>query len=249
MGEINKLTGRDYHLVNYYGAADAERVIVLMGSAAETAKETIDYLVAKGEKVGMLNVHLYRPFPAEYFLKAVPETAKKMAVLDRTKEPGAMGEPLYQDICAAYKGKASGMEIVAGRYGLSSKDTTPAQLVSVFENLKEEHPKDNFTIGIVDDVTYTSLPVSEEINTTPEGVTNAEFWGLGSDGTVGANKNSIKIIGNATDLYCQAYFVYDSKKSGGTDTVSSEIRQRSHPGSLPDPGGGFCTVLQSILCE
>lgn len=231
MGEINKLTGRDYHLVNYYGAPDAERVIVLMGSAAETAKETVDYLVAKGEKVGLLNVHLYRPFPAEYFLKAIPETVKKIGVLDRTKEPGAMGEPLYQDICAVYKEDTRGIKIVGGRYGLSSKDTTPAQLVSVFENLKADQPKNNFTIGIEDDVTFTSLPLGEEIDTTPEGVTSAEFWGLGSDGTVGANKNSIKIIGHATDLYCQAYFVYDSKKSGGL--TQSHLRFGKNPIRAP----------------
>ncbi|MCH4072106.1 pyruvate:ferredoxin (flavodoxin) oxidoreductase [Pseudoramibacter sp.] len=215
MQEINKLTGRDYHLFNYYGAEDAERIIVLMGSGAETAREAIDYIVAKGEKVGMINVHLYRPFAVDYFLKTIPKTVKKIAVLDRTKEPGAVGEPLYQDINAIYKERELPMKIVGGRYGLSSKDTTPAQIVAVFDNLKADEPKNNFTIGIVDDVTHTSLPIGEEINTTPEGETSAEFWGMGSDGTVGANKNSIKIIGNATDLYCQAYFVYDSKKSGG----------------------------------
>ena len=215
MEEINKITGRDYHLFDYYGAPDAERVIVLMGSAAETAKETVDYLLAQGEKVGLVNVHLYRPFSAEHFLKAVPATAKKMAVLDRTKEPGAMGEPLYQDVCSIYKNKGIPMDIVGGRYGLSSKDTTPGQILAVYENLKADTPKHDFTIGIVDDVTHTSLPVTKEIKTAPEGQTNVEIWGMGSDGTVGANKNSIKIIGHTTDLYCQAYFVYDSKKSGG----------------------------------
>ena len=215
MEEINKITGRDYHLFDYYGAPDAERVIVLMGSAAETAKETVDYLLAQGEKVGLVNVHLYRPFSAEHFLKAVPATAKKMAVLDRTKEPGAMGEPLYQDVCSIYKNKGIPMDIVGGRYGLSSKDTTPGQILAVYENLKADTPKHDFTIGIVDDVTHTSLPVAKEIKTAPEGQTNVEIWGMGSDGTVGANKNSIKIIGHTTDLYCQAYFVYDSKKSGG----------------------------------
>ena len=215
MEEINKITGRDYHLFDYYGAPDAERVIVLMGSAAETAKETVDYLLAQGEKVGLVNVHLYRPFSAEHFLKAVPATAKKMAVLDRTKEPGAMGEPLYQDVCSIYKNKGIPMDIVGGRYGLSSKDTTPGQILAVYENLKADTPKHDFTIGIVDDVTHTSLPVAREIKTAPEGQTNVEIWGMGSDGTVGANKNSIKIIGHTTDLYCQAYFVYDSKKSGG----------------------------------
>ena len=215
MEEINKITGRGYHLFDYYGAPDAERVIVIMGSAAETAKETVDYLLAQGEKVGLVNVHLYRPFSAEHFLKAVPATAKKMAVLDRTKEPGAMGEPLYQDVCSIYKNKGIPMDIVGGRYGLSSKDTTPGQILAVYENLKADTPKHDFTIGIVDDVTHTSLPAAKEIKTAPEGQTNVEIWGMGSDGTVGANKNSIKIIGHTTDLYCQAYFVYDSKKSGG----------------------------------
>ena len=215
MAEISKLTGREYKLFNYYGAPDAERVVVLMGSAAETAKEAIDHLTARGEKVGMLNVHLYRPFAADKFLAAIPKTCRKLAVLDRTKEPGAMGEPLYQDICSVYKELDSDMVIVGGRYGLSSKDTTPGQIIAVLDNLKQDKPKNNFTVGIVDDVTHTSLDVTCEIDTSPAGQTSAEFWGMGSDGTVGANKNSIKIIGHATDLYCQAYFVYDSKKSGG----------------------------------
>ena len=214
MAEIGKLTGRTHHLFDYYGAPDAERVVVLMGSAAETAKETVDYLTARGEKVGLINVHLYRPFSAEHFLAAVPASCKRLAVLDRTKEPGAMGEPLYQDVCTVYQSSGIPMTIVGGRYGLSSKDTTPGQILAVYENLKRAEPKRNFTIGIVDDVTHTSLPVME-IETSPAGQTSAEFWGMGSDGTVGANKNSIKIIGHATDLYCQAYFVYDSKKSGG----------------------------------
>ena len=214
MAEIGKLTGRTHHLFDYYGAPDAERVVILMGSAAETAKETVDYLTARGEKVGLINVHLYRPFSAEHFLAAVPASCKRLSVLDRTKEPGAMGEPLYQDVCTVYQERGIPMTIVGGRYGLSSKDTTPGQILAVYENLKQEKPKGNFTIGIVDDVTHTSLPVTE-IETSPAGQTSAEFWGMGSDGTVGANKNSIKIIGHATDLYCQAYFVYDSKKSGG----------------------------------
>ena len=227
MAEISKLTGREYKLFNYYGAPDAERVIVLMGSAAETAKEAIDYLLAKGEKVGLLNVHLYRPFAADRFLAALPKTAKKLAVLDRTKEPGAMGEPLYQDICSVYKTSGIAMEIVGGRYGLSSKDTTPGQIIAVFDNLKQAAPKNNFTVGITDDVTHTSLPVTCEIDTSPAGQTSAEFWGMGSDGTVGANKNSIKIIGHATGLYCQAYFVYDSKKSGGL--TQSHLRFGKEP--------------------
>lgn len=227
MQEINKLTGRNYHLYEYYGAKDAERMIILMGSAAETAKETIDYLTDRGEKVGLLNVHLYRPFAVDYFLKAIPSTVKKIAVLDRTKEPGAMGEPLYQDVCAVYKEKEIPMTIVGGRYGLSSKDTTPAQIIAVYENLKKEKPKNGFTVGIVDDVTFTSLPAGPEISATPAGEKSAEFWGMGSDGTLGANKNSIKIIGNATELYCQAYFVYDSKKSGGL--TQSHLRFGKNP--------------------
>ena len=178
MQEVGKITGRTHHLFDYYGAPDAERVIILMGSAAETAKETIDYLTAKGEKVGLVNVHLYRPFSAKHFLAAIPQTAKRLSVLDRTKEPGAMGEPLYQDICAIYKETGIPMEIVGGRYGLSSKDTTPAQMLAVFENLKAETPKHNFTIGIVDDVTHTSLPVLPEIETAPAGQTSAEFLHL-----------------------------------------------------------------------
>ena len=227
MAQISKLTGREYKLFNYYGAPDAERVVVLMGSAAETAKEAIDYLTARGEKVGLLNVHLYRPFAADKFLAAIPETCRKLAVLDRTKEPGAMGEPLYQDICSVYKELGSDMFIVGGRYGLSSKDTTPDQIIAVLDNLKQDKPKNNFTVGIVDDVTHTSLDVTCEIDTSPAGQTSAEFWGMGSDGTVGANKNSIKIIGHATDLYCQAYFVYDSKKSGGL--TQSHLRFGKQP--------------------
>ena len=231
MAEISRLTGREYRLFNYYGAPDAERVIVLMGSTAETAKETVDYLTAKGEKVGVINVHLYRPFSAEHFLAAVPKTCTKLAVLDRTKEPGAMGEPLYQDVCTMYHEHGIPMEIVGGRYGLSSKDTTPAQILAVYENLKQDKPKNHFTVGIVDDVTHTSLPVPAEINTTPAGQTDVEIWGMGSDGTVGANKNSIKIIGHATDLYCQAYFVYDSKKSGGL--TQSHLRFGKQPIRAP----------------
>ena len=227
MAEISKLTGREYKLFNYYGAPDAERVIVLVGSAAETAKEAIDYLTARGEKVGLLNVHLYRPFAADKFLAAIPATCRKLAVLDRTKDPGAMGEPLYQDICSVYKELGSDIVIVGGRYGLSSKDTTPGQIIAVLDNLKQDKPKNGFTVGIVDDVTHTSLDVTCEIDTSPAGQTSAEFWGMGSDGTVGANKNSIKIIGHATDLYCQAYFVYDSKKSGGL--TQSHLRFGKQP--------------------
>ena len=214
--EISRITGRDYKLFNYYGAPDADRVIIAMGSACETIEETIDYLMAKGEKVGLIKVHLYRPFSVEHFLGAIPKTCKKIAVLDRTKEPGAQGEPLYQDVCTALFDKADRPQIVAGRYGLGSKDTTPAQFIAVYENLKAAEPKNHFTIGIVDDVTFHSLEVGAPVDVTEgDGTIQCKFWGLGADGTVGANKNSIKIIGDHTDKYAQAYFDYDSKKSGG----------------------------------
>jgi pyruvate-ferredoxin/flavodoxin oxidoreductase len=219
MNEITRLTGRKYGLFNYYGAPDADRVIVAMGSVCDTIEETIDYLASRGDKVGVLKVHLYRPFSVGHFLAAMPSTVKKIAVLDRTKEPGALGEPLYQDVCTVFYEKAERPLIVAGRYGLGSKDTTPGQIIAVYDNLKSGMPKNHFTIGIEDDVTNLSLPVTGEVDTTPEGTVSCKFWGLGSDGTVGANKNSIKIIGDHTDMYAQAYFSYDSKKSGGI-TVS-----------------------------
>ena len=219
MAEISKLTGREYHPFNYYGAPDAERIIVAMGSVCETIEETIDYLLAKGEKVGVIKVHLYRPFSAKYFFNVLPQTVKRIAVLDRTKEPGAMGEPLYLDIRNLFFGKQEAPIIVGGRYGLGSKDTTPAQILAVFENLQADTPKDQFTIGIVDDVTNTSLPAKGVVSTAPAGTTRCKFWGFGSDGTVGANKDAIKIIGDHTDMYAQAYFAYDSKKSGGV-TIS-----------------------------
>ena len=215
MNEISKITGRKYGLFDYYGAEDADRVIIAMGSVTEAAREAIDYLTAKGEKVGLVSVHLYRPFSAKHFLAAVPKTAKRIAVLDRTKEPGATGEPLYLDVKDVFYGKEDAPEIVGGRYGLGSKDTTPSQILAVFENLAMPMPKNNFTIGIVDDVTFTSLPQKEEIAMGGEGMFEAKFYGLGADGTVGANKNSVKIIGDNTDKHCQAYFSYDSKKSGG----------------------------------
>lgn len=216
MKEISRITGRKYDLFNYYGAADAERVIIAMGSACEAIEETIDYLTAKGEKVGLVKVHLFRPFVAEKLLAAIPKTAKKIAVLDRTKEPGALGEPLYQDVCTAVYEAGNNPVIVAGRYGLGSKDVTPAQFIAVYENLKLDKPQNHFTMGIVDDVTNHSLAVGEEVDVTGnDGTISCKFWGLGADGTVGANKNSIKIIGDHTDMYAQAYFSYDSKKSGG----------------------------------
>ncbi len=214
---LNKLaviTGRKYNLFDYYGAEDADRVIIAMGSVTEAISEVIDMLNAQGEKVGLISVHLYRPFSAKHFLAALPKTVKKIAVLDRTKEPGATGEPLYLDVKDCLYGKENAPVVVGGRYGLSSKDTTPAQIVAVYENLAMNLPKNQFTIGIVDDVTFTSLPQKEEI-VFENGPYEAKFYGLGADGTVGANKNSVKIIGDNTDKYCQAYFSYDSKKSGG----------------------------------
>jgi len=215
MGEISELTGREYRPFDYYGDPEAENVIVAMGSVTETIKETIDYLASKGKKVGVMIVRLYRPFSAKYFMKALPKSVKRIAVLDRTKEPGALGEPLFLDIKALFQGQENAPLVVGGRYGLSSKDTTPAQIVSVYENLELAEPKDGFTIGIVDDVTFRSLPQKEEFSIVKPGTTECKFFGLGSDGTVGANKNTIKIIGDNTPKYCQAYFDYDSKKSGG----------------------------------
>ena len=222
MQDIKKITGREYHPFTYYGAEDAENIIIAMGSVTETIRETIDYLAAQGKKVGLLVVHLYRPFSTKYFLNVLPKSVKRIAVLDRSKEPGANGEPLYLDVCELFYGKENAPLIVGGRFGLGSKDTTPAQILSVYENLELNEPKNQFTIGIVDDVTFKSLPLKPEVNAAPAGTYEAKFYGLGSDGTVGANKNSIKIIGEATDKYCQAYFAYDSKKSGGF--TSSHLR-------------------------
>ncbi len=215
MQKISAITGREYHLFNYYGHPEAERVIIAMGSVTQAAEEAIDHLMAKGEKVGMIAVHLYRPFSAKHLLAAMPKTVKNVAVLDRTKEPGAPGDPLYLDVIEAYAGVEGAPAIVAGRYGLASKDTTPAQVISVFDNLALPEPKDKFTVGIIDDVTFTSLPPVEEIALSGASTYEAKFFGLGADGTVGANKNSVKIIGENTSKYCQAYFAYDSKKSGG----------------------------------
>ena len=215
MQKVSAITGREYHLFNYYGHLEAERVIIAMGSVTQAAQEAIDHLMAKGEKVGMVSVHLYRPFSAKHFLAAVPKTAKRVAVLDRTKEPGANGEPLFLDVAECFYGQENAPMLVSGRYGLASKDTTPAQIISVFDNLSLPEPKTGFTVGIVDDVTFKSLPPVEEIALSGENTYEAKFYGLGADGTVGANKNSVKIIGDNTNKYCQAYFAYDSKKSGG----------------------------------
>jgi pyruvate-ferredoxin/flavodoxin oxidoreductase len=227
MQEITRMTGREYHPFVYYGDPEADRIIVAMGSVTDTIRETIDYLRSKGEKVGLVTVHLYRPFSEKYFLKVLPRSVKRITVLDRTKEPGANGEPLYLDIKDLFYGKPEAPVIVGGRYGLSSKDTTPSMIISVFNNLRMNEPKNRFTVGIVDDVTYTSLPLLPETSTVPKGTFEGKFYGLGSDGTVGANKNSIKIIGDNTEKFCQAYFAYDSKKSGGITT--SHLRFGDQP--------------------
>jgi pyruvate-ferredoxin/flavodoxin oxidoreductase len=216
---LSKQCGREYHPFVYHGAPDAENIVIAMGSATETIKEVVDYLNEKGQKVGMVSVHLYRPFSAKYLLNVIPKGVKRICVLDRTKEPGANGDPLFLDVKEVFYGSKNAPMIIGGRYGLSSKDSTPAQFIGVFDNLKMAEPKNQFTIGIVDDVTFKSLPLLPEVSVTPKGTFEGKFYGLGADGTVGANKNSIKIIGDATDKYCQAYFAYDSKKSGGI-TVS-----------------------------
>ena len=219
MQEIFKISGREYHPFMYYGAPDAENIIIAMGSVTETIKETIDHLNANGEKVGLITVHLYRPFSAKYFFNVFPDSVKRIAVLDRAKEPGANGEPLYLDIRDLFYDREDRPMVLSGRYGLSSKDTTPSQIISIYNNLKLKEPKNHFTVGIIDDVTFHSLPLLPEVSIEPKDTYSAKFWGIGSDGTVGANKNSIKIIGDNTDKYSQAYFAYDSKKSGGV-TVS-----------------------------
>ena len=213
--KLATVTGRKYGLFDYYGAPDADRVVIAMGSSTEAIREGIDHLNANGEKVGLISVHLYRPFSAKHFLAVLPKTAKRICVLDRTKEPGATGEPLYLDVKDVLYGTENQPTVVGGRYGLSSKDFTPSQVLAIYENLAMNEPKNHFTVGIVDDITFTSLPLKEEISLGGEGIFEAKFYGLGADGTVGANKNSIKIIGDNTDKYCQAYFAYDSKKSGG----------------------------------
>ena len=231
MKQISEITGREYKPFTYYGAEDAEQVVVAMGSVTETLKKVVDYLNKQGKKVGVITVHLYRPFSAKYMFDVMPKSVKRICVLDRTKEPGAAGEPLYLDVKEAFYNCESRPMIIGGRYGLSSKDTTPAQMLAVYENLAAAEPKNQFTVGIVDDVTFTSLPVGEEISLAKEGTFEALFFGLGADGTVGANKNSIKIIGGSTNKYCQAYFSYDSKKSGGY--TSSHLRFGDNPITSP----------------
>ncbi|MFN8208824.1 MAG: pyruvate:ferredoxin (flavodoxin) oxidoreductase [Bacteroidales bacterium] len=231
MQEMKKITGREYHPFTYYGHKEAENILIAMGSITETIKEVIDYKISLGEKVGLISVHLYRPFSHKYFLKVLPSTVKRICVLDRTKEPGAGGEPLYLDIVEVFNHLQNKPLIVGGRYGLSSKDTTPSQVISIFDNLKMKEPKNGFTVGIVDDVTFKSLPILPEVSVVSKGTFEAKFYGLGSDGTVGANKNSIKIIGEATEKYAQAYFAYDSKKSGGVTT--SHLRFGDSPIRAP----------------
>ena len=227
MDEISKLTGRKYRPFDYYGAPDAENIIIAMGSVTDTIREVIDYKMSQGEKVGLIAVHLYRPFSAKYFMEAVPASVKRITVLDRTKEPGANGDPLYLDVKDIFYGKSNAPLIVGGRYGMGSKDVTPAQIIAIYKNMAMNEPKNQFTVGIVDDVTFKSLPLEQEVKVTSDGTYEAKFYGLGSDGTVGANKNSIKIIGGATDKYCQAYFAYDSKKSGGF--TASHLRFGDEP--------------------
>ena len=243
MREISKITGREYKPFVYYGDPDAEQILIAMGSVTETIKETIDYLRKQGRKVGLVTVHLYRPFSEKYFFDVLPKSVKRVCVLDRTKEPGAEGEPLYLDVKSMFYGKSIQPMIIGGRYGLSSKDTTPAQILAVFENLAAEAPKEHFTVGITDDVTNLSLPVGEEISLAKPGTFEALFFGLGADGTVGANKNSIKIIGGSTNKYCQAYFSYDSKKSGGY--TSSHLRF----GDLPITSPYLVTTPDFVACH
>ncbi|MCC8173720.1 MAG: pyruvate:ferredoxin (flavodoxin) oxidoreductase [Odoribacter sp.] len=227
MDEISKLTGRTYRPFDYYGAPDAENIIIAMGSGTDTIREVIDYKLSQGEKVGMIAVHLYRPFSAKHFMEVMPETVKRITILDRTKEPGANGDPLYLDVKDIFYGKENAPLIIGGRYGMGSKDFTPAQVIAVYKNMAMNEPKNQFTVGIVDDVTFRSLPLEAEVKVASDSTYEAKFYGLGSDGTVGANKNSIKIIGGATDKYCQAYFAYDSKKSGGF--TASHLRFGDEP--------------------
>ncbi|MCR5577126.1 MAG: pyruvate:ferredoxin (flavodoxin) oxidoreductase [Oscillospiraceae bacterium] len=242
MDAINKLTGRDYKLFNYYGAPDAERVAIAMGSVCETMREVVDYLCAQGEKVGMVQVHLYRPFSVEHLMAALPESVRVITVLDRTKEPGSAGEPLYADVCTAFSESERKVKLLGGRYGLSSKDTIPAHIKAVYDNMAGAQ-KNHFTVGIEDDVTFTSLPVGENIVTAGKSIISCKFWGLGSDGTVGANKNSIKIIGDNTDQYAQAYFEYDSKKSGGV--TKSHLRF----GHEPIRSTYYVTMADFVACH
>ena len=250
MHKVNEKIGTNYQLFNYYGAPDAEKVIIAMGSVCDTAEEVIDYMMEKGEKVGLIKVRLYRPFSAKHLVAAIPETVKKIAVLDRTKEPGSMGEPLYLDVVTALatEGKLAGRTVVGGRYGLGSKDTTPACIFAVFANLDLETPKANFTVGIEDDVTNASLPLPKEVPATAhKSIISCKFWGLGGDGTVGANKNSIKIIGDHTDKYVQAYFQYDFKEDRRRNYFSLEIRRHTYQVNILHQSGRLCCLPQPFI--
>ncbi|MBN2126506.1 MAG: pyruvate:ferredoxin (flavodoxin) oxidoreductase, partial [Deltaproteobacteria bacterium] len=226
MQKVSDLVGRRYNLFDYVGDPEADRVVVTMASSCDVAEETVNYLTGQGERVGLVKVRLYHPFSREHFLRALPDTARKITVLDRIKAPGSIGEPMYQDVCTLFKERDENPVIVGGRYGLGSKDFTPAMVKAVFDNMRSSGPKNHFTVGIVDDVSHTSLDVVEDFDTSPEGTVRCKFWGLGADGTVGANKNAIKIIGENTDMYAQAYFAYDAKKSGGI--TMSHLRFSPH---------------------
>jgi len=243
MDKVAKLTGRKYHLFDYFGDPNAERVIVMMGAGSTTAIETVEHLLDKGEKVGVVNVRLYRPFSAEHFYNTIPKSAKKIAVLDRTKEPGSFGEPLYLDVCSVFQQKGDTRKIVGGRYGLSSKQFTPTMVKTVFDNLKKDSPKNNFTVGITDDITNTSLELSEKIDTAPKSTVRCKFWGIGGDGTVGANKNAIKIIGDNTNKFAQGYFEYDAKKSGGV------TRSHLRFGDVPIKSRYLINTAEYIACH
>ena len=232
MKKVGDLTGRNYRPFDYVGDPEAEHITVAMGSGCEAIEEAVNHMTKDGERVGLVKVRLYRPFSAEHLIQAIPATVKKISVLDRTKEPGALGEPLYMDICTAFMEKGERPEIIAGRYGLSSKDFTPAMVMSVYENMKADTPKNHFTVGIIDDVTHMSLPLRDTVDTSPEGTVQCKFWGLGADGTVGANKSAIKIIGDNTDMFAQGYFAYDAKKSGGL-TVSHLRFSPNRPLAFP----------------
>ncbi len=243
MKKVSDLTGRTYNLFDYVGDPEADRVVVAMGSGCETIEEAINHVTKGGEKVGLVKVRLYRPFSTEHFLAALPKTAKTITVLDRTKEPGALGEPLYTDVCTAFLEQGKTAKIIGGRYGLSSKDFSPAMVMAVFDNMKSDQPKNHFTVGIIDDVTHTSLDVGENVDSSPEGTVQCKFWGLGADGTVGANKTAIKIIGDNTDMFAQGYFAYDAKKSGGLTL--------SHLRFSPDPiqSTYFVNTADYIACH
>jgi pyruvate-ferredoxin/flavodoxin oxidoreductase len=247
MDKVGKAIGRPYHLFDYFGHADAEDVIIIMGSGAEAVHEYVEHMNAKGGKYGVLKIRLYRPWSLDHFIKAMPKSTKRIAVLDRTKEPGAVGEPLYLDVCASYHNHETRPLIVGGRYGLSSKEFTPSMIHSVFKNLKAAKPINGFTVGIEDDVTNLSLPVDEQINSVPEGTISCKFFGLGSDGTVGANKNSIKIIGDNTDFFAQGYFKYDSKKIRRNNRLPSPFRPQAHSFNLSCEPPGLCGSAQLVI--